>query len=92
MSTQPPLNNAAEIGQLIHYDETVWLVVRIVESTSFFETAEGECYLLEEKYAELRHISSSAIAFKTFSQIKHPFTKAPHVVQRGLDPKVWKRY
>lgn len=86
MSTQIAL------GSIITHEDREWLVVRMVDSTTFFQTPE-EAYLLEEKYAELRHVDTNEIAFKMFSQMKHPFNfKVAHPTVKGLDPSVWRKF
>lgn len=93
MSTQSVQNsNTASLGELITHNEELWWVVRIVESSTWFED-EQESYLLEEKYAELRNCTSKEVGFKYFLQVKHPFPKSPeNNIQRGLDPRIWRKF
>lgn len=85
----PATDSAAELGATIVHDEQEWFVVRIVESTSLFQTSE-ECYLLDEKYAELRQVQTGEVGFKMFSQIKHQCVQ--YEDRRGLDPKIWRKF
>ena len=82
MSTQ------AQLADTLELDGQVWYVVRVVESTTWFQDSE-ESYLLEEKYVELRSFQTGEVGFKVFSQRKHP---GPTIDGRpGLNPKIWRK-
>lgn len=87
MSTQI----VTEIGSLVDHEGKLCVVVRMNDSTTWFQEPgdDGESYLLEERYAELRDIETREVSFKIFSQQKHLFTKIDG--RRGLDPRIWKR-
>lgn len=85
MSTQ------VELGSIIEHEGSPHVVVRITDSTTWFQEPgeDGESYLLEEKYVELREVYSNQVGFKILTEIKHPFTKLEG--RHGLDPRIWKR-
>lgn len=92
MSTQAASVNQASLGELITHEEELWYVVRVVESSTWFEDTQ-ESYILEEKYVELRHTITKEVGFKYFLQVKHPFIKSPEGnLQKGLDPKIWRKF
>lgn len=84
-------SNEASLGQLITHDEELWYVVRVVESSTWFEDAE-ESYILEEKYVELRNTETKEVGFKYFLQVKHPFIKIHDNIRKGLDPRIWRKF
>lgn len=88
----PTSSNAASLGDVITHHEELWCVVRIVESSTWFEDA-TESYILEEKYAELRNTETKEVGFKYFLQIKHPFPKPVEGnPQKGLNPLIWRKF
>lgn len=79
----------ATLGSTIQHEGKAVHVVRIVHSSTLFESIEG-CYVLEERYAECRSPDSSTPIFHLFEEHKHPVEKI-HLV-KGLDPSIWRRF
>lgn len=87
------MSTSAAVGEIINFNNKRALVVRVVDSSTLFQDASTEgqedCYILVEKYAELRVEGSNEPAFLVFNSSRHE-TTTPELL-KGLDPKVWKR-
>ena len=79
------------LGNEVELNQTKYLVVRIVSSSTLFETPEGKLYIVEENYGELRSVRNE-VEFLSISETlrEATFTKQnPNI--KALPELPWRR-
>lgn len=83
------MSSLYELGQVIDHKNQRWLVVRIVKSTCLFEPEEGDPYIQDEHYVEVRNARGEADFIVLSSERMGPGKKVSGL--KGLMPVFYGR-